>query len=738
MSRVLIVSNRLPIVVTRDAAGALRVGRSTGGVATGLAGVHESGESLWIGWPGVSGPLPEAEQQQLTARFRELNVIAVELSADEVERFYEQFCNGIIWPLFHYLLGELPLEITGYELYESVNRRFADAIIAQYRPGDTIWIQDYQLMLVPQLLRARLPEASIGFFLHIPFPASDVFRILPFRDGLLTGMLGADLIGFHTAEYMRHFLSSVLRTLGVASNVDRVRWDGRNLHLGVFPMGVDAKGFTARANSEAVANEVSSLRGQAPDTRLLVGIDRLDYTKGLPQRLLSYEQLLRRHPELRERVRLIQVAAPSREKVDRYREYRERVEKLIGRINGEFGTPTWVPVHYLYRGIPADEIVALYCAADVMLVTPLRDGMNLVCKEFVAARTDEGGVLVLSDFAGAASELAEAVHVNPYDVDGTAEGLHRALTLHEEEARGRMRALRHRVLFYDVERWARAYLERLGAATAERAATAAHGIAGPKVLPALLERLRAAPRVALLVDYDGTLVPFAPSPELARPDTETLALLRTLAARPGTEVHVVSGRSRHTLERWLGNLPVHLHAEHGLWTRAPGKPGHAHDLPPLTWREPALQILRDYAERTPGSLVEEKPVGLAWHYRAADPEYGEVQANELRLHLTQMLSSAPVELMKGDKVIEIRAQGIHKGLVVPDVMAAAPGALLVALGDDRTDEDLFAALPSGAISVKVGPGDTRAELRLSGVIEVRRLLRGLSESPPPPTPLRAA
>ena len=732
MSRVLIVSNRLPISVARDPAGTLQVSPSAGGLATGLSGVHAGSGGLWIGWPGISGPFTPAEETSLAARYAELAVVPVQLSADEVDRYYEQFCNGIIWPALHYLIGQLPLEISGYELYQAVNRRFADAIVAHHRKGDVIWVQDYQLMLVPQMVRERLPDASIGFFLHIPFPASDIFRILPFREHLLQGMLGADLIGFHTAEYMRHFAASALRTLGVASDVDRVRWNGRSVHIGVFPMGVDAKGFSGKGEAPALADRVATLRGpQGDSTQLLVGIDRLDYTKGIPQRLLSFERLLDRHPELREKVRLIQVAAPSRANVDRYQEYRAQVEVLTGRINGQFGTANWTPVHYIYRGLPGDEIVALYRAADVMLVTPLRDGMNLVAKEFVATRTDDDGVLVLSDFAGAASELAEAMHVNPYDVEGTAEAFHRALTMPDDERRGRMRALRQRVLFYDVDRWARAFLDRLATTTAQRRANTAQAEGGPTVLPQLIERARAAPRLVLLIDYDGTLVPFAQSPELARPDAGTLALLGGVAARPGTEVHVVSGRSRHTLERWLGALPIFLHAEHGLWSRPPGGAGQAREIAPLGWRASVLAILRDYAERTPGSLVEEKPVGVAWHYRAADPEYGEVQANELRVHLTEMLSNAPVELLKGEKVIEVRAQGIHKGLVVPAVVAAHPQALIIALGDDRTDEDLFAALPADAVSVKVGPGDTRAKLRLPGVEQVRGLLRALLEAPEP-------
>jgi trehalose 6-phosphate synthase/phosphatase len=718
MSRVLIVSNRLPISVARDAAGVLRVNPSSGGLATGLSGVHSSSGGLWIGWPGISGPLQPQEEATLSARYAELSVVPVPLSEDEVERYYEQFCNGILWPALHYLISDLPLQIKGYDLYEAVNRRFADAVVAHYRSGDIIWIHDYQLMLAPQMIRERLPDARIGFFLHIPFPASDVFRILPFREALLTGLLGADLVGFHTAAYMRHFVSSVLRTLGVASDVDRLRWEGRNVRIGVFPMGVDASGFADRAASSAVAGHLAAVRSHEPEgTRLLVGIDRLDYTKGIPRRLLSYEHMLRKYPELREKVRLIQVAVPSRTNVERYQDFRSMVDTLIGRIHGQFATPSWVPVHYIYRGLPVDEVVALYRAANVMLVTPLRDGMNLVAKEFVAARTDEDGVLVLSDFAGAASELAEAVHVNPYDVDGTAEAFYRALIMPEEERRSRMRALRHRVFSYDIERWGKAFLDRLTETPVEGP--------GPTVIPQLVAQARAASQLVLLLDYDGTLIPFARSPELARPDADALALLRGLANRTGTEVHVVSGRSRYTLERWLGELPIHLHAEHGLWSRAPGQPGQAVELPPLTWHDRVLAILRDYAERTPGSLVEEKPMGLAWHFRAADPEYGAVQANELQLHLKEMLSNTPVEIVPGEKVIEIRAHGINKGRIVPAIQARLPGALIVAIGDDRTDEDLFAALPPEAVAVHVGTLNSRAGLRLTGVRQVRALLQQL-------------
>ncbi len=724
MGRVLIVSNRLPVSVTREE-GALRITRSSGGLATGLGGVHSVSQSIWLGWTGAAtGELTPAEQEQLDQRCAEMSLVPVPLSPEEVERYYEQFCNGVLWPALHYMISQLPLEVTDYDLYERVNRRFADAAVASYQPGDLIWVHDYQLLLVPQMIRERLPDARIGFFLHIPFPASDVFRIFPFRERLLAGMLGADLVGFHTAAYMRHFAAAALRILGVAIDVDRMHWEDRVVRLGVFPMGVDATSFAQLADSEPVRVQVSALRGAghaAP--RLMVGLDRLDYTKGIPRRLLAYEQLLRQHPELRGHVRLVQVAVPSRTRVDRYQEFRAQVDTLIGRIHGQFATASWVPVHYLYRGLPMDEVVALYRAADVMLVTPIRDGMNLVAKEFVACRTDEDGVLVLSEMAGAASELAEAVHVNPYDVPGSAEAYHRALTMPEDERHTRMRALRTRVFTYDVQRWAQAYLQRLS--DCDRSNGPSREPSPVTQLRSLVDEAREAAFLILLIDYDGTLVPFAPTPELAHPDREALHLLERLAARPRTEVHVVSGRPRATLERWLGPLPVTLHAEHGFWSRPPGEAGRSLESPKLAWREQVLAVLREYADRTPGSLVEEKPAGVAWHYRAADAEYGAAQANELRLHLTEILGNTPVETLVGEKVIELRAHGVNKGRIVPPIVERHPGAFFLAFGDDQSDEDLFAALPPTARSVHVGRGPTQASLRVASVREVRAVLRGL-------------
>jgi trehalose 6-phosphate synthase/phosphatase len=416
---VVLVSNRLPATATL-VGDRVEIVRSVGGVATGLRGVHERGGRAWVGWPGETPTLDRARKKELTDAFRAQGLEPVDLTTREIKRFYEGFANGVLWPLFHYDLDRIPLDARDFDVYRAVNEKFADAVTRRVSPGDSIWIHDYQLMLLPALLRERLPDARIGYFHHVPFPSSEIFRVLPWRERILEGLLGADLVGFHTHAYARHFASAALRVLGLDAEFDVVRRGDRATRIGVFPMGVDVARHAELASDPDVIAESERFRSDGGE-KILVGVDRLDYTKGLRRRLLAFGRLLERRPEFRGRVRFIQVAAPSRSKVDAYAKFRRDVNEIVGRVNGAYGAPDFTPLQYAARSFDEREVAALYRAADAVVVTPLRDGMNLVAKEFVAARTDGDGVLILSETAGAAAELGEALIVNPFDVDSMAD-----------------------------------------------------------------------------------------------------------------------------------------------------------------------------------------------------------------------------------------------------------------------------------------------------------------------------
>ncbi|HEX8789814.1 MAG TPA: bifunctional alpha,alpha-trehalose-phosphate synthase (UDP-forming)/trehalose-phosphatase, partial [Polyangiaceae bacterium] len=683
MGRLILVSNRLPVTVAVEG-DTFAVKQSSGGLVTGLRGPHESSGGTWIGWPGDVSGLPDDRRAALDRQLAAMRLAPVHLSPAEVSAYYDGFSNAVLWPLFHYLLDRIPPTSQEWETYRAVNERFADAAARAWTgPEDMVWVHDYQLVLVPQMLRERVPGARIGFFLHIPFPASEVLRILPWREQVVEGLLGADLVGFHTHTYRTHFSSSVLRILGISTQGDSIYTNGREVRLGVFPIGVDAAAFTAHAEDPAVQREAKGIREEARGERILLGIDRLDYTKGIPRRLLAYERMLEREARWRGKVRLVQIAVPSRDQVPSYQEYRRQVDEMVGRINGIYGTVDWTPIHYVHRSLDARKVVALYCAADVMLVTPLRDGMNLVAKEFVTCRTDEDGVLVLSEFAGAAAEMGEALQVNPYDIDAMAQSYSDALEMPEEERCVRMRALRGRIGSRDVHHWAQSFISTLEGERHEQV-----GVSSREEVQSLVARLRSAERLLLLLDYDGTLVPFARSPNLAAPDRALRELLSVLAARPGTRVHVVSGRARDVIERWLGDLPVGLHAEHGYWSRAtPGGPWTASADVSIAWMPGVRRLLDEATAATPGALVEEKSASLAWHWRMAEPELGAERAEALWRRLEHRTGGEPVELLRGDKVIEVRPRGVNKGSVVAQVLAEPqrPAPVVVAIGDDTTD-----------------------------------------------------
>jgi len=722
--RVLIVSNRLPVTV-RDSAAGVEVVPSAGGLASGLRGFYQSASATWIGWPGPLSPAAARPGRgSLAAQLAAHNLRLVELAPSDVEGYYDGFSNAVLWPLFHYLLDRIPLRSQNWDAYRRVNQRFADAVLDEMQPGDLVWVHDYHLMLVPSLVRERCPDARIGFFLHIPFPAPEVFRILPWRRELLMGLLGADLVGFHTPSYARHFACAVRAHCGLDASHDRVRVDGRTVRLGHFPMGPDAEQFERLARSPAVREETARLREDSRGRFLFLGVDRLDYTKGIPRRLLAFERLLQRDPALRDKVRLIQLAVPSRSEVKEYASFRQQVEELVGRINGAVGTLDSVPIHYLHRTVTPEQLTALYCAADAMLVTPLRDGMNLVAKEYIASRADEDGVLLLSEFAGAAEELGEAVIVNPYDENGMADSMAHAMAMGQVERTARMRALRRRVLSHHVNDWAQQFTAALTEAAESRGGP--ERLTGPHEIEGLMRRFTSAARVVLVLDYDGTLVGLREIPELAAPDESLLGLLTVLSTT--CDVHLASGRPREVVDGWFGALPIALWAEHGLWHRpAPEQPWEKRAEVSTEWIPEIRTRMEEFVARAPGARLEEKSASLAWHYRLVEPATGELQASALKRDLEQRLTGRPLEVIEGHKVVEVRQTAVDKGTVVREIVARAPeGAVVVAIGDDRTDEDMFAALPPGGVAIRVGGGDSSAPFRLDSPMAVRALLGALT------------
>ena len=724
--RVLIAANRLPVVVRLDD-GAVEILPSAGGLATSMRHVHDRSGSRWIGWPGDTSRADDGERLRIAGQLGERRLIPVDLSSSEVNRYYDGFSNGVLWPLFHYLIERVKRDAaTDWNAYRVVNERFTAAIADAWQPGDLIWVHDYHLMLVPGLLRRRIPDAVIGFFLHIPFPAADVFRVLPAREAVLRGLLGADVVGFHTAEYAQHFRYAATQLVGAEDHGDELVFEDRRVRASVHPIGIDVESFAAPPGGGEVSEQSDRWRTSLHGRRIVLGVDRLDYTKGIPRRLLAIERLFERWPAWRERLHFVQLAVPTRERSDEYALYRREVHELIGRINGRFGTPGWAPIHFVHRAVSHTELAALYRAADVMLVTPLRDGMNLVAKEYCASRIDDRGVLVLSELAGAAAELRESLLVNPYDIDSTAAAVRRALEMGEVEQKARMAALRATVAAANVDVWAERFLGEVAAT----AAAPAH--VGPRLSDAAgrlgdeLSALRAAPRRLLLLDYDGTLVPFAAMPELAFPDDEVRTLLGALAGDPANIVHVISGRSRGSLDAWLGDLPIGLHAEHGFWSRWHGE-AWASALPaPPDALSAVDAVMADVVRRTPGSFVERKGASLAWHYRMSEPILAARRLDELRRRTEPVLPET-LEMLDGNKVLEVRMRGADKRAVAQRICGrdADGDTMILAIGDDRTDEDLFVALPPGALTVRVGPGTSRARHRVEGPDEVRALLRGL-------------
>jgi trehalose 6-phosphate synthase/phosphatase len=721
---IVMVSNRLPVTVRHSDSG-LAFERNAGGLATGLRSLQEEFEILWIGWPGDVAPQDQLEvDRRLVSEYR---CHPVFIPRPLVEKYYDGYSNRALWPVFHSVPSYARYSAAEWDAYQEANALFARKIIEVSRPGDVIWVHDYHLMLVPSMLREFERKMTIGFFLHIPFPHYDIFRLLPQHREILAGALAFDLIGFHTHDYAQAFLGTVRRLLGYDNTLGQILIGDRMVQVDVFPMGIDFAKYSHAPTDPSLADEIASIKNSLKVDRSVFSVSRLDYTKGIPESLHAINEFLTLHPEWHERVVFILVVVPSRENVDRYASLKREIDELVGRFNSVYGTLEWQPIRYIYRSLTFGELIGLYTNTDVALVTPLRDGMNLIAKEYLATKTEGRGVLILSELTGASKELLEAITVNPNSKEEIAGAIHRALAMPVEEQQRRNAAMRERLRVHDLRDWVYRFFSRLmeGKDASETLAVKFLNMACRREL--IKAYSRAATRL-LILDYDGTLVPFADEPQKAEPDEEVFSILGNLAGEHRNHVVILSGRDRHSLATWLGHLHVTLVAEHGGWYRSRDNSSWISTMTSVddSWKKEIRPILVLSVGRIPGSMIEEKDFSLVWHYRKAEVESASVAARELLDTLSTLAANLSIQVLPGDRTVEVRTRGIGKGAFYTNTLRGSEYPFILAVGDDWTDEDLFAVLPASAYSIKVAHQLSRARFNVKSPRDVRALLAELT------------
>ena len=725
MPKTIIVSNRLPVRIEK-ADDSYKYKPSEGGLATGLGSIYKQGNNIWIGWPGASFK-DKTLKAEITEGLRKENMKPVFLTDGEVEDFYLGFSNQTLWPAFHYFVQYIQYNESRWKCYKKVNQKFADVISESIEPGDTVWLHDYQLLLVAEMLRKKHPDITLGFFQHIPFPSYEVFRMLPWRKELLKGMLGADYIAFHTYDDMRHFLSSVHRLVGYSYSGNEIQMEDRLVVADSLPMGIDYKKFAENVTSEATEKRAERYTKDLGKQKIILSMDRLDYSKGIPHRLKAFDHFLENIKEYRGKVSLLLIVVPSRDKVPHYQELKENVDELVGKINSKYGRISWRPIHYFYRSYPFDALSAFYRMSDIAMITPMRDGMNLVCKEYIASRYKKDGVLILSEMAGSAKELSDALLVNPNDVPEMSRTIKRALEMSKEEQKEHIEVMQRSIQKYDIFNWVDLFMGNLKRVKEIQEHMATHLLTG-ELTNQLVHDYKKATNRLILLDYDGTLVPFHDDPLACKPDEALLKTLKHLTKDPNNKVVVISGRKADTLGEWLGHLDIELVAEHGIWTKEPDKEWVIHpEMMEEEWKEEARQLINFYIDRTPGSFLEEKRNALVWHYRKVEKGLGDLRSSELASHLRHFMEQKQLQVLNGNHVVEVKPDAINKGKVAQSRALISKPDFILCLGDDRTDEDMFEMLPKTSYTIKVGPGSSHARYNLETPDQVRDLLKELAE-----------
>ncbi len=697
---------------------------SEGGVATGLASLKTTMEKHWVGWPGIYTD-DEEEKKKITEYLGRFNYHPVFLSKEQIEEYYHKYSNSVIWPLCHYFYAHVRYGISSWKIYKEVNQLFAQIASLQIGEGDVVWVQDYQLMLLPTMLREGNEKISIGYFHHIPFPSYELFRILPERAEILEGLFGADLIGFHTPDYMRHFMSAAERVLNVKFMMDETKQNNRMIHVDAFPMGINYEKYSNAATKTAPQKLAMEWKKKFGSRKIIISVDRLDYSKGILHRLKAFNRFLEEFPQYHEKVSLVMIVVPSRDKVDAYANLKTKINEMIGMINGKYSNLSWVPVHYFYHSFSFERLIALYKISDIALVSPLRDGMNLVAKEYVAVKRDAPGVLILSEMAGAAQELRDAIIVNPNDIDQIKNAILKALEMPESEQLKRMARMQKIISIQTVQKWAADFINELSGIKMENEALTAKLLNGIKK-EQLVDDFRIGKKRLIVLDYDGTLSPFTSIPEEAVPSIELIELLKKLIDDPRNLVAISSGRDQKTLVNWFGDLPLTLAAEHGAFVREAGE--WKNNLVETKWSGDIVDTIIKIAEKTPGSFLETKKTALVWHYRNVDPWVAALREQQMISLLRDKCTREGLQIMRGNKIIEVKAMGCDKGSVVKHLLELGEYDFMFVIGDDTTDEDMFREMPEKAYTIKVGEASSDARFYVESQNEVLPLLQLMASS----------
>uniref|UniRef100_A0A7V5XIC4 Glucosylglycerol-phosphate synthase n=1 Tax=Thermodesulfobacterium geofontis TaxID=1295609 RepID=A0A7V5XIC4_9BACT len=719
--KLIIVANRLPFTITPD----LSIVKSPGGLVSGLATFLKKTKIknyIWIGCPGSH--LNKSTFKTIEEKAKRLKNYPIFISAKLYDKFYNGFCNKVLWPLFHSFPSYVVYDESYWKTYIEVNKLFCNEVAKHVTDDSVIWIHDYHLLLLPSMLRNLFPSIPIGFFLHIPFPPPELFMQLPWRKELLEGLLGCDLIGFHTYEYTANFLRTLSRTLGIDHKTGVILYQDRLIKVETFPMGIDFELFYNACEKRKIKSLTKKIKDQFKGKKIIFSVDRLDYTKGIYNRLLAFERLLLKRQDLHEKVVLIMVVVPSREGVEHYQRMKKQLEEKISEINGFFGKIHWIPVLYYYRLLDFEELVAHYLAADVILVTPLKDGMNLIAKEFVASRKDNKGVIILSEFAGSARELGEALVVNPNSVDELTTAIEKALEISEEEQKERISLMQERLKRYNIVKWGNDFLSTLESFNEEKIKFSTK-LLTPFLINEIKESFHKSSNKILFLDYDGTLVPLVSKPYLAYPDKELKNLLKSLSEIPNTDIVIISGRKKEDLDKWFNGLKLNFICEHGIFIKKYNKDWETSANFSSDFKKTIKNIMEVYVDRLPQSFIEEKEFSIVFHYRNADPELANLRVVELIDELLVLTGNMQVNLILGNKVVEVRPTGIDKGVAANIFLKEKPYDFILAAGDDTTDEDLFINLPENTITIKVGVGGSFAKYSVKSYIEIRNLLESL-------------